>query len=275
MTQSFDTLHYLPEPEYYELIETLRIFTTLLLFEFARSPTAVRDTIIRNFIARAATTLGSIGRLWPEHSYGDCWTLFRTLVDRLFHLHALAELNEFELFDNWSFVKQFEARNRALSDKEFGPRLNRSIAEPTEKQNSRYRSLKARKLVWSRPKPEDAARSLNLPFLYSFAYDFASTHVHPMANDGEQEFLTMTGLAPAEAPLDNRVILHNSILVHTVLLQHALNSSTFRWRKLIYDFVDAARLALSGDLRTYRIIFVKIGNAGQDVEWSERQAPGA
>ena len=270
MAQTFDTLHYLSEPEYRELIGTLRVFSTLLLFEFARSPTGVRDTVIRNFIARGATTLDSISRLWPERRYGDCWALFRTLVDRLFHLHALAERDEFELFDDWSFVKQFEARNRALSDKEFGPRLDRSAAEPTAKEKSRYKRLKAKNLEWSRPKPEDAARSLGLPFLYTFAYDFASTHVHPMANDGEQEFLAMTGLEPIEAPFDNRVALHNSILVHTVLLQHALNSSTFRWRSLIFDFVDAARRALAGDLQTYRLVFVKIGNAGPEFTWSER-----
>ena len=275
MSQTFDTLYYLPESEYGELIETLRVFTTLLLFEFARSPTGVRDTIIRNFIARGATTLDSISRLWPEHRYGDCWALHRTLVDRLFHLHALAERDEFELFDDWSFVKQFEARNRALSDEEFGPRLNRPAADPTEKQRSRYKSLKAKNPLWSRPKPEDAARSLDLAFLYTFAYDFASTHVHPMANDGEQEFLAMTGLDPGEALLDNRVVLHNSVLVHTVLLQHALNSSTFRWRSLIYDFVDAARRALTGDLQTYRLVFVKIGHAGPEVIWSERSSPDA
>jgi hypothetical protein len=275
MTQTYDTLHYLPESEYYDLFGALRDFTTLLLFEFARSPSGVRDTVIRNFIARGAATLDSISRLWPQHRYGDCWALFRTLVDRLFHLHVLAERDEFELFDDWSFVKQFEARNRALSDKEFGPRLDHSAFHTTEAQKSRYKSLKAKNLVWSRPNPEHAARSLGLPFLYTFAYDFASTHVHPMANDGEQEFLALTGLKPGDAPLDNRVVLHNSALVHTVLLQHALNSSTFRWRNLIYDFVDAARRALTGDLQAYRLVFIKIGHAGPEVAWSERSSQGA
>jgi hypothetical protein len=96
-----------------------------------------------------------------------------------------------------------------------------------------------------------------------------------MANDGELAFLTLTGLKPPEEPPDNRVVLHNSILVQTVLLQEGLNASTFRWRNLIYDFVDAARRALTGELQTYRVVFAKIGNAGQKTAWSERGSPGA
>jgi hypothetical protein len=153
MAQKVDTLNYLAESEYRDLVETVRIFTTLLLFEFARSPTGVRDTVIRNFIARGAVTLDSIARLWPKRCYGDCWALFRTLVDRLFHLHALSQRDEFELFDEWSFVKQYEARNRFLSDREFGARSRQSLAELTEKQKARYKQLMAKKPTWSRPKP--------------------------------------------------------------------------------------------------------------------------
>ena len=47
---------------------------------------------------RGEVTLESILRLYESRAYGDCWTLFRTLLDRLFHLHVIAAKNEFEGF---------------------------------------------------------------------------------------------------------------------------------------------------------------------------------
>ncbi len=96
-----------------------------------------------------------------------------------------------------------------------------------------------------------------------------------MASDGEHEFHTLTGLEWQGPDLDYRVIPHNSILVHTLLLQLAFNHGTLRWRALFYDFIDEARQALSGDPLPYKVTFVKIARAGPDLEWSEPSQGGA
>jgi len=269
MPETFDSRHYLELVEYDEIVETVRDFSALLIFEFASHPPNVRDRIIRNFVARGAITLQSIQRLYHLSHYSDCWALFRSLTDRYFHLHALAENDEFEVFEEWSFVKQYEAQNRALSDPEFGPTLNKALAEPSAEQKLRYSALKAKKPRWTRPNAEEVAKSLDLTFLYRFGYDYSSTQVHPMANDGEMEFFLLTGLKSISPEMDQRVLLNNSILIHSLLLQKALNVSTFRWRSLIYDFVEQVREALSGNLMPYRLTFIKIAQAGHEFRWSE------
>jgi len=269
MPETFDSRHYLEVSEYDDIVETLRGFSALVLFEFTSHPSNVRDKITRNFVARGAIMLDSIHHLWHLSYYSDCWALFRSLIDRYFHLHSLAEKDEFEAFEEWSFVKQYEAQNRALSDPEFGPSLNRSLAEPTTEQKLRYKALKSKRPRWTRPNAEEVAKSLDLTFLYRFGYDFASTQVHPMANDGEMEFLLLTGLQSSAPEVDYRVLLNNSVLIYSLLLQKALNVSTFQWRSLFYDFIEQIRDALSGNLLPYRLTFVKIAQAPQDFRWSE------
>ena len=49
-------------------------------------------------------------------------------------------------------------------------------------------------------------------FLYRFGYDYASTHVHPMANDGEADFEVLIS-PPGAAKLPDETVVRNSILV--------------------------------------------------------------
>jgi hypothetical protein len=59
-----------------------------------------------------------------------------------------------------------------------------------------------------------------------------------MANDGQQDFFTITGLQPAPAFPDQRSVLSNSILAGCLIVQEGLNKCSFRWRAIIYDFLD-------------------------------------
>ena len=67
----------------------------------------------------------------------------------------------------------------------------------TLEQNERAKALSKNLPVWQRPKAEEVAKQLNMRFLYRFGYDFGSTHVHPMANDGQQDFFTITKVLEA------------------------------------------------------------------------------
>ena len=74
-------------------------------------------------------------------------------------------------------------------------------------------------------------------------------HVHPMANDGYQDFYAITKLSPAPVFPEQRSILSNTILVLTVLIQEGLNASSLSWRRILYDFIDEVRESLPMSVR--------------------------
>jgi hypothetical protein len=123
-----------------EAADALHVLSGMLLFEFARhSETgATRDLIVRNFIARADTMVRGILRLWEIKDYGDCWIIHRALLDRLFHLRALNDNDQFDLFDDWSFKMQYEAANRLRSDPDVKGQLKGLVDDLTTEQKARY-----------------------------------------------------------------------------------------------------------------------------------------
>ena len=176
---------YHPPEKYLEAIEVFHAYSATLLFAFAKEQCSTKDLIIRNFLARTNTMLRGIGRLWEINDYQDCWILHRSLLDRLFHLHQLAEMQDFEAFEQWSFFTQFNAVNRLFCDPDISDTkeaLRQFI--PTDEQKQRYKKVSLSPPKWKRPKAEDVARKLDMSFLYHFGYDYASGHVHPMADDG-------------------------------------------------------------------------------------------
>jgi len=253
-----DSKYYLPLKEYKKAVGTVRIYTTAILFTFAKHTTELTDIIIRNFIARGTTILQGILTLYKLNNYQDGWVLYRSLIDRLFHIKALADENAFRLFDDWSFVKQYEHRNRIRSDPVFKSRINQEFFRDTSEEKERYRILKTKDLIWERPRPEEIAKSMNIEFLYKYGYDYASMHVHPMSDDGMGDFLKLTGLEVSNEPIDQRVLLSNSCLVLTLLIQEGLNASTLKWRGAVYFFLEHFREFLGTGSNKYKATFVKV-----------------
>ena len=271
---------FLAEAEYRKMFDALKAFTTIVLFELeekastAQPQSAIRLRIIRNFISRGEVTIESILRLYDSRAYGDCWALFRTLLDRVFHLHVIAHDNAFLAFEEWSFVKQYEIRNNISSDTTLTPEQRAAAAKPNEEQKKRYKQLKAKGITWREPKPEDAAKSLGMMMLYKFGYDFASRFLHPLATDGRAEFEYITQLGNKGDCGDQRLLLHNAALTFTMLVQVGLNATELEWRTLIFDCVDAFRKALTGGGVAYTHPLVKIAGGGSETRWS-RAKPGA
>ena len=81
---------------------------------------------------------------------------------------------------------------------------------------------------------------MGLGFLYRFGYDYASTHIHPMADDGEADFGRLTSPSQTVAPGDATVV-RNSLLVESILIQEALNVSSLKWCAIVYDFLDQVK----------------------------------
>lgn len=249
--------HYLPQQEYDEAIEELCMYGTVILYSFGTHSTETQDVIIRNFIARGMTALQSILLLWKMGHYQDCWSLYRSLIDRLFHLRALAESGDFLLFDDWSFVKQYEYRNRAKSDPDFKDTLNPELIRETREEKERYQEIKKLAPKWKRPRPQTVAKEMGCEFLYKFGYDYASALVHPMANDGAEDFRRLTGLAEYDKQMDRRMILNNSCLILVLLIQEGLNSGTLRWRRVVYDFLEHFMHRLASGSEQHRVTFIK------------------
>ncbi|MCI0794049.1 MAG: hypothetical protein J4O03_11350 [Chloroflexi bacterium] len=206
--------------------------------------------------------------------YHDCWILYRALIDRLFHLRALADNNDFLIFDDWSFMRQYEYRHRVRSDPEFKDTLNPEVFRDTHEERERYQEIKKRSPKWKRPHAETIAKKMGCEFLYKYSYDYASTHVHPMANDGDEDFRRLTGLIQYDQPLDRRVILNNSCLTLVLLIQEGLNAGTLHWRTLVYDFLKHFMDSLRSGSKEYGITFIKIVEMKEEMGLCQKRSSG-
>lgn len=256
---------------YEEAVKVFEVFTKIVLFAFAgQQPPETMDKIIRNFIARSVVTLRSILELWKIQAYSDCWVLHRCIMDRLFYLKSLAKGKAFDAFDDWCLKQQYEYMNKVRSDPEFKGRVGPSFFKDMERYKARYNELCKRGVDWRRPRAEDVAMDAGWGFLYKYAYDHASSHVHPMANDGEQEFHRLTKLAEPRDCGDSRLVLNNSCLAALLLVQEGLNISNFRWRRVVFDFLGDFLAFLQDASRKYAVTYCKIISLGPDFEVCEK-----
>jgi hypothetical protein len=250
--------------DFTEYEEAFGAFTTMggaFLFEFARYGNGNRDTIIANYLARTVTMTRSVLELYRLGDFQDCWVLHRSMMDRLFHLEHLIDTDGFEAYEEWSFMQQYNATRRAREDPLFRAATEGPFFQVTPEQRERAKQLKKNPPAWSRPKAEEVAHKLNVHFLYRYGYDFASTHVHPMANDGLRDFYSITGLEPAPEFPDERVALSNTLLIATMIAQSCLNGSSMLWRVGVYEFLAAILEFLRAGGVGYRASFVKLGRA--------------
>jgi hypothetical protein len=98
---------------------------------------------------------------------------------------------------------------------------------------------------------------MDLCFLYSCAYDYASAQVHPTFDEGEADYEILTK-PPGTVALPNSTVVTNSILIHTMLVQEALNISEMRWHVLVYDFLDHMHLFLKTGEQQFQLTMREI-----------------
>ena len=238
------TNQYLTFKEYERAAEALHTLAPILLLEFARyaDSESIRNEIARNFIARADMTVRSVFQLWDACDYTNCWILHRGLIDRLFHIDEILQNDSFQAFDDWSFKQLYEVAERLRSDPFIGGQVDGLVQRATDEERKRYRRLVANPPIWRRPKAKDVAKRMDLDFLYSYGYDYASRFVHPMAHDGEDDFSAMIKVEqPSELAKRGIVVLSNSVLIATMIFQDALNASSLSWMAVVFDAIDGIR----------------------------------
>jgi hypothetical protein len=113
---------------------------------------------------------------------------------------------------------------------------------------------------------------MNLDFLYKYGYDYASTLVHPMANDGVEDFLRLTELQGNSIYFDQRPVVSNSCLAVTLLIGEGLGASGLEWISPVIDFLYDFRDFLSDGSENYKMSFLKIGSLGPNAKLCRKPA---
>ncbi len=245
-------------------------FYALALEQFVRTvPDTSKNRILRNFVSAAIMRLGNIFLLWREGSYTDCWILYRALVERFVYLRRLAREDEFEEFERWSIQRMFRDAEALLHNpdfaSDFSPEQLRSLKKLSKKERERIN--RDPKSNWHRPKAKDELRgSGNLKTIYISGYHFASMKVHPMHNDGEDDFAR---LMLAENPDDTEAtaILHDASIVFHLIIGEWLVASGVSWKSFVFDFLAGVHGFLDSGSKEYTKILELALQLDSDVPW--------
>ncbi len=261
---SIDYVNYHSQEEYQKAKSYLEKFTAHALhWSATQSQEDLREEIIGNFIARGTVCLDSIFRLWQVENHHDCWILQRALFDRYVHLKHLGEKNEFNEFERWSFQMRFKDSDVALSDPHIVKKLTPDELKKARgiHKERRKRYDKEPKRAWKRPRSEDVTKQSNLLLLHRIGYNFTSSLVHPMADDGVLDFYRLLGWTHPisgdtlgwayEIYGDTRIILHNSMAYLILLVKTGLESSNLSWENFVFDFYGALVLFLENGNSDY------------------------
>ena len=118
---------------------------------------------------------------------------------------------------------------------------------------------------------------MDLMFLYRYGYDYASRYVHPMANDGQDDFCVITDLEPPlDIPAASIVVLSNSILVASMIIQEALNASSLLWMSVVYNANEGVRNFLLSAAPEHHLPLAKVTKLfAEHVPLASRRDPPA
>lgn len=243
--------------EYKIIFDNIYVTSGMVLFEFAKYELVEhKNIILKNFLAKAIKIGESIFLLSEKDNYHECQMLYRALIDRYFHILYLDDTNSYDEFYKWSFIKQWEHLNKANSYKD----LNNSLHNKKElkKHKEEYEKYKRESIEWHRPDNKKIANKYSVKVLYDFGYDYPSSHIHPMANDGERDFYNITKLEPRPSYCDSTVILNNTLFALYLMLEQCMNSSSFKWRNILYDYLKYGVENLNEESIDFENCYVKI-----------------
>lgn len=242
--------------EYYSLSESLAGVIALLACDLVQTNLTERQKVHIQYMAKSVTTLKGVFSLWNADCFDECYVLQRCMADRVFHLHDLIENNRFQHFEEFSFCKLFEARDKLRANPEL--KYLRNQIKDTKENRARYHHLKKAGLKYKRPKAKVVATNLDMKFLYDHGYDIASMAVHPMYNDGEQELQMMINPEFKNQMVDKRDVIHNSLLYAVYTINKSMGDIGFRWCKPVIDFFDQTLEFLKSEESCYEAPFLRI-----------------
>lgn len=244
-------------------LESLTIFSNLILYQISNKISSNKDLYVRNSIAKVQTLVKSIELTFKEGLYNESWILYRCLLDRYIYLIYLSKNELHDSFKDWSRIEGYEYLQNAKSDELFNeikkdPRFNFTV-----EQSKTYFKLKKQLNTFRKPDPKSELKSEGLNSLYKFGYDYASMRVHPMYEDGDEEYCRITKITPNPyANFDHPELISNTYLIASMILQEALNQISLKTRSVVYEYLKCIRENSNYELPFYKILkFVEQGNS--------------
>ncbi|HCE3433789.1 TPA: hypothetical protein NG611_004498 [Vibrio parahaemolyticus] len=202
------------------------------------------QTLQINFTAKTVKQVRAVLALWHAECFDECYIIQRCILDRLFHLKDLNDKQCYDDFDDFSFYKTFQTYDKIRNDPSFSH--IKGLLKPTKGESKRFQQLSKSKLKYQRPKAQHVAKKLELDFLYHQGYDWASTTVHPMFSDGEQDVRLLLQPSLKVEISQNLDVIHNSLLYAQLIVNEALVELNLIWRSTINKFMDALFAFLNG-----------------------------
>ncbi|MCJ7933435.1 MAG: DUF5677 domain-containing protein [Chryseobacterium sp.] len=223
--------------ELYEIVESFKNVSHIILLKFELHPFNTKETILRNFIAKASSLLNSISILIKEDQIGEATALYRLLIERYFYIEYLEKSGLYQEFKDWSFIKTFEIRNKMRSQTTFNSKDVKEELTDDDFQINLYQELKSKKINWIEPKIEDFSKQIDLKLLYSLGYDLGSSYVHPRADEGLWDALRIVK-NEKKSELVAVNLLNNSVLLSNAVLALATYNSTVFFGTYLQAYCD-------------------------------------
>ena len=241
-------------------------FCILALRQFVlTAPDTSKNRIVENFVAAAITRLRSIFVLWEEGNYNDCWILHRALLERYILLHRLVREDEFDEFQRWSTQRQFRDAESLLRVpdffSDFAPDQLKGLQELAKAKRSRMD--RDPKINWRRPKARDESRDNEW---LRTGYDFGSMKVHPMHDDGADDFARLLLMENTDDTVEIS-ILHDSFVIFHLIIVEWLKASDVSWKVFVFLFFKGIREFLRSGSREYKGALEFALKLDSDVDW--------
>ncbi len=242
--------------------DSLTVFTTTILYQIGNRISGEKNLYLRNSIAKTQSLVLSIELTYNNKLYNEGWILFRCLLDRYIHLIYLSKNNLHKEFKDWSFIEGYEYLQNAKSEELFKSVKKDPRFKFTKTQSENYFHNKKQSNNYKKPDPKIELKGDGLNFLYKLGYDYASMRVHPMYEDGDEEYYRITKIQPNPyADFDHLELIPNTYLIASMILQESLNQIELKTIAVVYEYLSALRENLDYELPLYKVIkHVEQGN---------------
>lgn len=254
------------DKEIFDCSDNLKAVASMLVFDLSEKATTPKDFYLRNSIAKSISLLESIIILYKQGYVDNAIILYRALLDRLIHVLYIEENNQYQDFRFETLITNFEHVHNTRSNEDFRKLLKDPLFQISKEERKQYEEYKKSSKGWIKPDPKQVLKDHELGALYKVGYDYSSRRVHPNYFDGYQEFHLLTGLKPN--PFDkfeDEIIINNSLLITTVIISRCISYSSFKYRRVIIDYLDSIITFLNGGAENqYQVAFFKIQNMFRD-----------
>ena len=243
-------------------IKSFEVFTTTILYQIGNQLRGDKNTYVTNAIAKSQSLVNSIELTFNNELYNESWILFRCLLDRYLYLRYLEKNELHKTFKEWSYAKGYEYLQNAKSEESTDNLKNDPRFRFSKEQSMNYSVIKKQSNRFYKPDPKTEFKDEGLNFIYKLGYDYASMRVHPMFEDGDEEYYRITKVEPNPyIEFDHKELITNTYLVASMIIQESLNQIDLKTINVVYEYLEKLRENSDYELAFYKVIkHVEKGN---------------